>query len=41
MVKSFVFAVAAYGGTIVVSVFTAAIIKLIYLIINRKEGNKA
>jgi hypothetical protein len=40
MVKSVVFAFAAYGGTIVVSVFTAAIIKFIYLVINRKEGDK-
>lgn len=40
MVKSIVFAVAAYGGTIAVSACTAAIIKLVYLLINRKEGNK-
>ena len=40
MVKAIVFAVAAYGGAIVVSVFTAAIIKLIYIVINRKEDNK-
>jgi hypothetical protein len=39
MVKSIVFAFATYGGAIVVSAFTAAIIKLIYLVINR-EGNK-
>jgi hypothetical protein len=39
MVKAIVFAAAAYGGAIVVSAFTAAIMKLIYLVINR-EGNK-
>jgi hypothetical protein len=40
MVKSIVFAAAAYGGTLVVSVFTAVVIKLIYSVINRKEGGK-
>ena len=40
MVKSIVFAFAAYGGAIVVSAFTAAIIKLLYLVINQKESNK-
>jgi len=40
MVKSVVFAFAAYGGAIVVSAFTAGIIELLYLILNRKEGNK-
>jgi hypothetical protein len=40
MVKAIVFALAAYGGAIVVSIFTAAIIKLIYIIINRREDNK-
>ena len=40
MVKSIVFATAAYGGAIVVSVFMAGIIELFYLILNRKEGKK-
>ena len=40
MGKSVVFAFAAYGGAIVVSAFTAAIIKLIYIVINREKGNK-
>ena len=40
MVKSIEFAFAAYGGAIVVSALTAAIIRLIYLVLNRKEGNK-
>ena len=39
MVKAVEFAFAAYGGAIVVSAFTAALIKLIYIVIN-KEGNK-
>ena len=40
MVKSVVFAFATYGGTIVVALFTAAIIKFIYKVINRKEDSK-
>jgi hypothetical protein len=40
MVKSVVFAFAAYGGAIVMSALTAGIIELLYLVINRKEGNK-
>ena len=40
MVKSVVFAFAAYGGAIVMSALTAGIIELLYLILNRKEGKK-
>lgn len=40
MVNSIVFAAAAYGGAIVVSAFTAVIMKMLYLVINRNEGDK-
>jgi uncharacterized membrane protein YqgA involved in biofilm formation len=39
MVTSIVFAAVAYGCAIVVSAFTAVMIKLIYSVINR-EGNR-
>jgi len=40
MVKSIAFAFATYGVAIIVSIFTAGIIELFYLIFNRKEGKK-
>jgi len=40
MVKAVVFAFAAYGGAIIVSIFMAGIIELFYLTFNRKKGKK-
>jgi hypothetical protein len=38
LIKSVTFAAFAYGITFLVSVFVAAIIKLIYIALNRKES---